>query len=86
MTLGRIFSCSHDRDHIHPHIQANFHIGSYAKHAIHPPKINTPKFLRDFSPCILAKGEKGHQKKKMYMLKKHRKSIYVLQSKSIGKK
>jgi hypothetical protein len=31
---------------------------------VRPTKINTPKFLRDFSPCILAKGEKGHQKKK----------------------
>jgi hypothetical protein len=63
VTLGRIFSCSHDQDHLHPHIQANFHTGSYTTHAIHPPKINTPKLLRYFS-CILAKGEWGHQKKK----------------------
>jgi hypothetical protein len=62
--LGRIFSCSHDRDHLYPHIQTNFHTGSYAKHAIHPPKINTPNFLRDFSSCILAKGERGYQWKK----------------------
>jgi hypothetical protein len=44
VTLGRIFSCFHDWDHEHPHIHANFHMGSYVKHAIHPPKINTPKY------------------------------------------
>jgi hypothetical protein len=44
VTLGRIFSCFHDRDHVHPHIHANSYTGSYSKHAIHPPKINTPKF------------------------------------------
>ena len=27
-----------------PHIHANFHTRSYAKHDIHPPKINNPKF------------------------------------------
>jgi hypothetical protein len=62
VTHGRIFSCFHDRGHAHPHIHANSYIGSYAKHAIHPPKINTPKFQRDFSSCNLAKGERGHWK------------------------
>jgi hypothetical protein len=38
VTLGRIFSCSHDRDHVHPHIHANSYTRSYAKHAIHPTK------------------------------------------------
>jgi hypothetical protein len=71
VTLCRIFSCFHDWDHVHPHIHANSCTGSYAKHAIHLPKINTPKFQRDFSSCVLAKGERGHWKK--YMLKKHRK-------------
>ena len=66
VTLGRIFSCSHDPNHVHPHIQANSYTGSYAKHAIHPPKINTPNFLRDYSSCILPKGERGHQKKRVY--------------------
>jgi hypothetical protein len=56
---------------MYPHIQANFHIGSYTKHDIHPPKINTPKFQRYFSSCILAKGERVIKRKK-YMLKKHR--------------
>jgi hypothetical protein len=83
VTLGRFFSCFHDRDHVHPHTYANFHTGSYTKHAIHLPKKITPKFLRYFSSCILAKGERCHQKK--YMLKKNRKNIYVLQSKSIEK-
>jgi hypothetical protein len=63
VTLGRIFSSFHDRDHVHPHIHANSYIGSYAKHGIHPPKIYTPKFQRDFSSCILAKGERGHLEK-----------------------
>jgi hypothetical protein len=54
---------------MYPHIQANFHTGSYTKHDIHPPKINTPKFQRYFSSCILAKGERGHQKKKVYAQK-----------------
>jgi hypothetical protein len=74
VTLGRIFSCFHDRDHVHPHIHANFHTESYTKHAIHPPNINTPKSKIDFSSFNLAKGE-GSLKKK-YMLKKHRK-IYA---------
>jgi hypothetical protein len=56
VTLGIIFSCFHDRDHVHLHIQANSYTKSYTKHAIHPPKINTPKFQRDFFSCILAKG------------------------------
>jgi hypothetical protein len=54
---------------MYPHIQANFHTESYTKHDIHPPKINTPKFQRYFSSCILAKGERGHQKKKVYAQK-----------------
>jgi hypothetical protein len=82
LTLGRIFSCFHDRDHVHPDIQANSYTGSYAKHAIHPPKINTPNFQGDFSSCILAKGERVHWKSICS------KSIgkNVLQSKSIEKK
>jgi hypothetical protein len=66
VTLGRIFSCFHDQDHVHPHIQVNYYTGSYAKHAIHPPKINTPKFQREFSFYNLAKGERGHWKKRVY--------------------
>jgi hypothetical protein len=61
VTLGRIFSCFHDRDHIHPHIQANSYTGSYAKHAIHPPKISTPSSKEISLP---AKGERGHEKRK----------------------
>jgi hypothetical protein len=58
VTLGRIFSCFHDRDHAHPHIHANSYIGSYAKHAIHPPKINTPKFKEIYLLVFLQK-ERG---------------------------
>jgi hypothetical protein len=70
VTLGRIFSCFHDRDHVRPHIVANSYIGSYAKHAIHPPKINTPKF-KEISLLVILQKERGVIKK--YMLKKHRK-------------
>jgi hypothetical protein len=71
------------RDHVHPHIHANSYTGSYAKHAIHPPKINTPKF-KEISLLVFANGERGHRKKSICS-KKHRKKC-VLQSKSIGKK
>jgi hypothetical protein len=47
VTLGRIFSCSHDRDHVHPHIHANSQSGSYEK-TCHPSKINTPS-SKEFS-------------------------------------
>jgi hypothetical protein len=73
VTLGRIFSCFHDRDHVHPHIHANSYTGSYAKHAIHPPKIKTLKSKEIFLLVILQKRERGQKNKKKYMLKKHRK-------------
>jgi hypothetical protein len=44
----------------------------YAKQAIHPPKISTPKF-QEISLVILQK-ERGVIEKK-YMLKKHRKNM-----------
>jgi hypothetical protein len=73
VTLVRIFSCFHDRDHVHPHIHANSYTGSYAKHAIHPPKINTPKF-KEISLLVILQKERGViEKKQEYMLKKHRK-------------
>jgi hypothetical protein len=80
VTLGRIFSCFHDQDHVHPHIHANSYTGSYAKHAIHTPKISTPS-SKEIS--LLAKGERGHWKKSICS-----RSIgkNVLQSKSIEKK
>jgi hypothetical protein len=84
VTLVRIFSFFHDRDHVHPHIHANSYTGSYAKHAIHPPKINTPKFKEISLLVILQKERAVIGKKEEYMLKKHRKK--VLQSKSIRKK
>jgi hypothetical protein len=56
--LGRIFSCFHDRDHVHPHIHANSYTGSYAKHAIHPPKINAPKF-KEISLLVFLQKERG---------------------------
>jgi hypothetical protein len=82
VTLGRIFSCFHDRDHVHPHIHANSYTGSYAKHIIHPPKINTPK-SKEISLLVILQKEIGviEKEKKRYMLKKHRNN--VLQSKSI---
>jgi hypothetical protein len=89
VTLGRIFSWFHDRDHVHPHIYANSYTGSYSKHAIHPPKISTPS-SKEIS--LLAKGERGHWKKrrkrknkcskkhiKMYIpIKEHRKNIWSM--------
>jgi hypothetical protein len=82
------FSCFHDRDHVHPHIHANSYTGSYAKHAIHPPKIDTPK-SKIFSLLVILQKERGviekkRKKENEYMLKKQRKN--VLQSKSIEKK
>jgi hypothetical protein len=85
VTLGRIFSCFHDREHVHPHKHANSYTGSYAKHAIHPPKINTPKF-KEISLLVFLQKERGVIKKRKYMLKKHRKKICMLQSKSTEKK
>jgi hypothetical protein len=85
VTLGRFFSCFHDRDHIHQHIQANSYIRSYAKHAIHPPKINTPK-SKEISLIVILQKERGvieKKAKKEYMPKNHRQN--VLQSKSIEK-
>jgi hypothetical protein len=58
VTHGRIFSCFHDRDHVHPHIYANSYTGSYAKHVIHPPKINTPK-SKDISLVVILQKEIG---------------------------
>jgi hypothetical protein len=75
VTLGRIFSCFHDRDHVHPHIHANSYTGSYAKHVIHPPKINTPKF-KEISLLVILQKERG-------VIEKKKKSIC---SRSIGKK
>jgi hypothetical protein len=63
VTLGRIFSCFHDRDHVHPHIHANSYTGSYAKHAIHPPKINTPKF-KEISLLVTLQKERWVIEKK----------------------
>jgi hypothetical protein len=67
-----MFSCFHDRDHVHPHIHANSYTGSYAKHDIHPPKINTPK-SKEISFLVFVQKERGSLKKKKYILKKHRK-------------
>jgi hypothetical protein len=75
VTLVRIFSCFNDRDHVHPHIHANSYTGSYAKHAIHPPKINTPKYER-FLFLLSCKRREGSLKRKKYMLKKHRKKMW----------
>jgi hypothetical protein len=73
VTLGRIFSCFHDRDHVHPHIQANSYTGNYAKHVIHLPKVNTPKF-QEISLLVILQKERGViEKKREHMLKKHRK-------------
>jgi hypothetical protein len=68
VTLGRIFSCFHDRDHVHPHIHANPYTGSYAKHAIHPPKINTPK-SKEISLLVILQKERGVIEKKVYAQK-----------------
>jgi hypothetical protein len=51
------------------------------KHAIHPPKIRTPKFKEVSLLVILAKGERGHRKS--ICLRSIEKN--VLQSKSIEK-
>jgi hypothetical protein len=58
VTLGRIFSCFHDRDHVHSDIHANSYTGSYAKHAIHPPKISTPTF-KEISLLVILRKERG---------------------------
>jgi hypothetical protein len=87
VTLGRIFSCFHDRDHVHTHTLANFHTGSYAKHVIHPSKINTPKY-KEISLIVILQKERGVIEKK-FMLKKRKykyNDIYILQSRSIGKR
>jgi hypothetical protein len=65
VTLGRIFSCFYDRDHVHPHIHANSYTRSYAKHAIHAPKINTPKF-KEMSLLVFLQKERGVIEKKVY--------------------
>jgi hypothetical protein len=82
VTLGRIFSCFHDRDHIHPHIHANSYTKRYAKYAIHPPKINTPKF-KEISLLVFLQNERGaiekqrvyaqEAQKKCAPIKEHRK-------------
>jgi hypothetical protein len=64
VTLVTIFSCFHDRDHIHPHIHDNSYTGSYAKHAIHPPKINIPKF-KEISLLVILQKERGVIKKSL---------------------
>jgi hypothetical protein len=84
VTLGRIFSCFHYRDHVHPHIHANSYTGSYAKHAIHPPKINTPKFKEISLLVILQKERRVIEKKESICSRSIEKN--VLQSKSIEKK
>jgi hypothetical protein len=69
------------RGHIHPHIHANSYTGSYAKHAIHPAKINTPKF-KEISLLLLLQKDRGVIEKSICS-----RSIQknVLQSKSIEK-
>jgi hypothetical protein len=81
VTLNRKFSCFDDRDHVHPHIHANSYIGSYAKHSIHPPKLNTPK-SKEISLVILQK-ERGVIEKSICSRIIERN---VLQSKSIEKR
>jgi hypothetical protein len=83
VTLGRIFSCFHDRDHVHPHIHANSYNGSYAKHAIHPPKINTPKF-KEISLLVILQKERGVIGEKSICSRSIEKN--VLQSKNIEKR
>jgi hypothetical protein len=83
VTLGRIYSCFHDRDHVHAHIHANSYTKIYTKHVTHPPKINTPK-LKEISLLVILQRREGSSKKREYMLKKHRKNM--LRSKSIEKK
>jgi hypothetical protein len=84
VTLGRIFSCFHDRDHVHSDIHANSYTGSYAKHAIHPPKISTPTF-KEISLLVILRKERGVIEKKIYAqeaYKKERKKHDPLQNKS----
>jgi hypothetical protein len=57
-TLVRIFSCFYHRDHVHPHIHDNSYTGSYTKHAIHPPKINTPK-SKEISLLVILQKQRG---------------------------
>jgi hypothetical protein len=83
VTLGRIFSCSHDRDHIHQHIHANSYTVCYAKHVIHPPKINTPKSKEISLLVFLQKRNKGHWKKESICSRSIEKNVF--QSKSIEK-
>jgi hypothetical protein len=55
-----------------PTYTANSYIGGYAK-TCHPSTKNKYSKLQiDFPSCNLAKGERGHRKKK-YMLNEHRK-------------
>jgi uncharacterized membrane protein YwaF len=63
VTLGTIFSCFHDRDHVHPHIQANFHTGSYTKHVVHPPEKYNAKF-KEISLLVFLQKERGVIKRK----------------------
>jgi hypothetical protein len=65
VTLGTVFSYFHDRDHVHPHTHANSYTWIYAKHVIHPPKINTPKFKEIFHLVFLQK-ERGVIEKIVY--------------------
>jgi hypothetical protein len=85
VTLGRIFSCFHDRDHVHPHIHANSYTGSYAKHAIHLPKINTPKF-KEISLLVILQKEREVIKNRKSICSRSIGKKHVLQSKSIEKK
>jgi hypothetical protein len=82
--LVRIFSCFHDRDHVHPHIHANSYTGRYTKHAIHPPKINTPKFKK-ISLLVFLQKERGVIGKKEESICSRSIEKIVLQSKSIKK-
>jgi hypothetical protein len=74
VTLGRIFACFHDRDHVHPHIHANSYTGSYVKHASHPPKIITPKF-KEISLLVILQKEIEVIEKKVYAQQGYRKNV-----------
>jgi hypothetical protein len=65
VTLGRIFSCFHDRGHVHPHIHANSYTGSYAKHAIHPPKNKYSK-VQEITLLVILQKERGVIEKRVY--------------------
>jgi hypothetical protein len=56
--------------------------GNYAKHAIHPPKINTPKFKEIYLLVILQKERAVIQKKSICSISIEKN---LLQSKSIEK-